>query len=328
MIPFPRFDRRALLVALVAGGFCSPVVHAQNFPDKPITIIVPFAPGSRTDQVARAVGDELGRLLKQPVIVDNKSGANQVVGDAYVARARPDGYTLLMVTLPSVTAPSIQKTLPFASLTDFAPVATLVKGTGMLVVGADVPASNLKEFVTLLKANPGKYSYGSGGMGSPMHLVIEQFSSDSGTSSINVPYKSVASVLQEILAGHVTYGYVTMGAMEFVRSGKLKVLGVTGMKRNPAYPDIPTLNEAGLKGFEYAATYALVAPKGTPAAVIERLNSAANMALGSPGFNARMKPSDGVEVSAPMTPAQTGALIANEEAHWNTLVKTRNIQLE
>lgn len=319
---------RALLTMSAALALGIPSVQAQTFPDRAVTIIVPFGAGSRTDIVARALANELSPVLKQPVVVENRSGANQIVGGSFVARSAPNGYTLLMVTLPSVMSPAALKSLPFQSLTEFAPVASIVKAVGMFVIGADVPAKDLKEFVTLLKANPGKYAYGSGGNGSPLHLACEMFNYEAGTTMINVPYKSINAVMMDIVAGHIHFGYVTLGAMQFVQTGKLKVIGLSGTTRSPLYPNVPTVREQGLSNFEYAANYAISAPKGTPAPVIGILNAAVNKAIATEGFVSKMRPEEGLEVFKAQTPEQTGALIAAEEARWNDLVKRRNIQID
>lgn len=328
MNPVRTIIRNGVCSTVAAIGLLPPAAMAQAFPDRAVTIVVPFAAGSRTDIVGRTLGNELAPVLKQPVVVENRSGANQIVGGSYVARAAPNGYTLLMVTLPSVTPAAVQKTLPYASMADFAAIAIIGKSTGLLVAAANVPANNLAEFVALLKANPGKYSYGSGGIGSPLHLFIEMFNKEAGVTAINIPYKSINAVMMDIVAGHIAYGYVSVAAMEYVKIGKLKALGMTSLQRSPFYPEVPTLADGGLKGFEVGGIYAIATTKGTPPAIVEKLNAAVNAAIASEGFTVKMRTADGLQVSAPQTPAQAGAVIAQEEERWNALVKARNIALE
>lgn len=316
----------------VIGLACTALLHftvqAQAFPDRAVTLVVAYGAGSPADITARALADDLAVLLKQPVIVENRVGGNQIVAASSIARAPANGYSIFLAVLPSVTAPSLQATLPYKALADFAPIAKVSTILGMLGIAPDVPANNLKEFIELLRANPGKYSYGSSGIGSPMHLFVEKFNADIGAKSIHVPYRSVQPVLTDLMGGRVSYSFMPASFMEFAKAGKIKALGFTGLKGDPDHPTLPTMDAAGLKGFEAVVTYVVVTTKGTPPAVIARLNGAINTVTATPAFAKKVMPLGGVQVGPPLTPAETGELIAKEEARWNALVKTQNIVLE
>jgi tripartite-type tricarboxylate transporter receptor subunit TctC len=310
--------------------FTSPYLLAQpdSFPNKPLTIVVPYAAGSAADIGARALAIDMAEILKQPVVVENRTGGNQVVAASYVARAPANGYTMYFALLPSVTAPAIQAKLPYRGMIDFAPVAKVLTIAGFLGVSNDVPANNLKEFIAVLKANPDKYTYGSSGIGSPIHLFNEMFNKEIGAKAVHVPYQSGQLVLMDIVAGRINYGFVPVSAMDFVAQGKLKSMGLPLMQRDSAYPNMPTLDESGMKGFTAALTYTVVTTKGTPPDVIAKLNSTINTVIASDSFARKVKPMGGVEISRPQTPAQTGEFILREEERWNGLVKSANIQLQ
>ena len=293
---------------------------AQTFPDRPITIIVPYPAGTLADLFARTVGTDLAVILKQPVVIDNRPGAGQVVASSYVARAAPNGYTLMISAMPTVVAPSIQKGLPYTGTTDFAAVAHLVTLVNPLLISPTLPVSNLQEFIALLKANPGKYTFGSAGIGSPIHMFAEFFNKEAGTKSIHVPYKTFQTALTDIMTGQIDYGFLNFGSMQFVATGKMKVLGTPGPQRDPGYPAVPTIDEGGLKGFDAVQNYLMVAPKGTPPAIIERLNAAINSITSTDAFANKLKPVGGASVRKPMTPAQVTALLTREDARWSKLV--------
>jgi tripartite-type tricarboxylate transporter receptor subunit TctC len=319
----------ALLVLALAGWLgWQGGVGAQTFPDRPISIVSPQPAGSVSDIVSRALANDLSPAFKQPVIVDNRPGAGQSVGATLVARAAPNGYTLLMLALPNVMPPSIQKGLPFSGNTDFAAVANVLSIAALLGAGPSMPASNLKDFIALLKASPGKYTWGSAGIGSPIHLFGELFNQQAGTKTVHVPYKGYVPALTDIMEGRVDFAFMAMSAMQYVPSGKLKPLGISSAQRVPDYPNLPTLDEQGIKGFDGSVIYLVVTTKGTPQPIVERLNGAINAAIVTEGFATRVKSIGGVTVSKPMTPAQTAAVIAGDEQRWLKLIKDANIQLE
>src|SRR5262245_17738253 len=288
----------ALLIVAFAGSFgLHHGAAAQTFPDRPITIISPQPAGSVSDIVSRALANDLSPAFNQPVIVDNRPGAGQAVGATAVARAAPNGYTLLMLALPSVVPPSAQKGLPFSGNTDFAAVANVVSIAALLGVGPGMKSANLKEFIALLKANPGKYTWGSAGIGSPIHLFGELFNQEAGTKSVHVPYKGYVPALTDIMEGRVDFAFMAMSAMQYVPSGKLKPLVISSAQRVADYPDLPTLDEQGLKGFDGSILYLVVTTKGTPQAIVERLNGAINAVIVTEAFAARVKPIGGVTIS-------------------------------
>lgn len=319
--------RTACAAALLALAGASGAL-AQSFPGKAVTIVVPFAAGSVTDQAARAFADGLSVELKTPVIVDNRPGAAQSIAGAMVARAPADGHTLFFANLPAIVPPSIQSKLPYVGIRDFAPVANVLSFGFVLFTSPNVPARNLQEFIALLKANPSKYTFASGGFASPPHVIGEMFNTQIGVKTLHVPYKGANQVLPELMSDRISYAFLPTGGMEFARSGKVKSFAVAAGRRDTDFPELPTFTEAGLPGFNARASFVLVAPKQTPADVLAKLNAAANKVLSGSTFYPRVKSIGGVEVSPPATPAQVASLIAAEEARWDAVVKKAGIVLE
>jgi tripartite-type tricarboxylate transporter receptor subunit TctC len=313
-----------MIVGVLPGG----AALAQGFPNKPVTIVVPFAAGSPTDAAARAFAVEFSEALSTPVVIDNRPGVAQSIAGAAVARARADGYTLLFANLPAVVPPSIQSGLPYVGIRDFAPISDIMTICYVLAASPNVPANNLKEFIALLKADPGKYSFGSSGLASPTQLVAEMFNNRIGVKPIHVPYKGANQIQLDLISDRVTYGFLPTGAMEFVRTGKLKSFGLASDTRDVSYPELPTMSEAGLPGFTVSIRFVLVAPKQTPADVAGKLNAAANKVISNDTFYPKVKSIGGVQISKPATPAQVGTTIKNDEAHWADVVKKAEIVLE
>lgn len=326
--------RRAAVMARTLLGWAAlacmvhPAAQAQTFPSKAVTIVVPFAPGSPTDAAARAFAAELGPALNTPVVVDNRPGAAQSIAGNMVARAPADGYTLLFANLPAFVPPSLQPSLAYVGIRDFAPVANVMSIGFMLFTSAQVPATNLKEFVALLKADPTKYTFGSGGLASPPHVIGELFNHQVGVKTLHIPYKGANLVLMDMVADRVSYAFLPTGAMEFVRNGKLKSLGIASERRDADFSDLPTMNEAGVPGFIARAKFVLVAPKQTPADVTAKLNAAANKVIASETFYAKVRTIGGVEVPKPATPAQVGTQIAEDEARWDASIKQAGVKFE
>lgn len=316
----------ALIAGLATGATAS--VSAQTFPDRPITIMVPYVAGTIADLFTRTMANELSGILKQPVVIDNRPGAGQVVAANLLTRAAPNGYTLMTTVTPNVVAPSIMKGQPYSGIGDFAAVAPLAGVVGLLTVSPKVPANNLKEFIALLKANPGKYSFGSSGVGSALHLFSEMFLRDTGTQALHVPYKTFQNIITDITTGQVDFGFMTFSTMQFVQAGKMKAFGTPGLQRDPAHPDMPTLDEQGVKGFDATINYGIVAPKGTPAAVLERLNAAIAQATAAESFLAKTRPLGGVRSIRRMTPAETQEWLVRDEERYARLVRDQNIALE
>jgi tripartite-type tricarboxylate transporter receptor subunit TctC len=266
-----------LLPLLAAAG-----VSAQAYPTKPVKIIVPFSAGGSVDMVARLVGKRLGETLGQPFIVDNRAGASGNIGADLVAKSAPDGYTLL-VTGPGVLVANnhLYKKLAFDPAKDFSPVIRLVNQPNILMVHPSVPASNLKEFIALAKSRPGKVSVGSAGIGTGQDIAAQQFSLMTGADILNVPYKGGAPALTDLLGGQIDAMFETAPtAMPYVKQGKLKALAITSAKRSSLLPDLPTVSEAGVSGYESVTWIGLLAPAGTPKAIVDQLNAAIQKVLG------------------------------------------------
>jgi tripartite-type tricarboxylate transporter receptor subunit TctC len=326
--PTLHMNRRRILGGAFACLAFSTSALAEDFPSRPVTVVVPFVAGSPTDVAARAFATDFSQALNTAVVVENRPGANQTIAGSYVARGTPDGYTLFFANLPAVVPPSIQANLPYKGISDFAPVSDIMTIGFILVTSPDVPATSLKEFVAFLKADPSKYAYGSSGISTPIHLMAEMFNKEIGVKTLHVPYKGGNQVQMDLMSDRVTYAFLPTGSMDYVRSGKLKSFGLASDKRDPAYPELPTMEEGGLRDFKATVRFVLVAPKQTPADVVGKLNAAANKVIASDAFYTRVKSVGGVEMSRPSTPAQVGAHIAEEEARWDALVKKAEIKLE
>ncbi|CAG9170594.1 hypothetical protein LMG23992_01660 [Cupriavidus laharis] len=320
----PNRSRRhalALLSCLALSATALPGAQAQSFPNKPIRLVVPYPPGGPTDIVARVVGQKLSDKLGQPLVVENRPGAGGNIGAEAVAKAAPDGYTLLVAT----TAHAINMTLfskpGYDTRRDFAPVSMLTRGPLVLVTAPATPASNVAELIALAKAGPGQVTFASSGNGQSTHLAAELFNSMAGIRMTHVPYKGSAPALTDVMGGQATVMFDTMlSAMPFVRDGKLKALAITGAARSPAAPDTPTIAQAGLPGYEASAWNALLAPAGTPPAVLSTLNGALKAVLQDPDVRARFATQG---FAAEWTePAATARFIGQEIDKWARVVKT------
>ncbi len=316
--------RRTLLVALVATAGVLPAAHAQSWPSKPIKVVVNFPAGGAADQIARAVAQPLQEALGQPVVIDNRGGSGGNIGGDVVAKAPADGYTLLMSSGGMVSVnPHIYPKMPFDPAKDLVPVASAARVLVYLTVRPTLPVNNIKEFLAYVKANPGKLSYGSPGNGSSPHLAGEMMKSQAGLYTVHVPYRGAAPALQDLLAGQIDYAFDPGIGLNQVRAGKLKLLAVGSLHRSPQFPDVPTLDEAGLKGFDADTVFGFYAPAGTPAAVINRLNSEINKTLSQPAVKERIAGLGGVAL--PLTPAQFNAKAAEDSKRFGAIIKERKI---
>jgi tripartite-type tricarboxylate transporter receptor subunit TctC len=288
----------------------------SGFPERPIRMVIPFAPGGETDIFARAISDKLGSVLGQPVIVDNRPGATGIVACSLVAKSPPDGYTLIFGTAATHALNlSVFKSLPYHPLRDFEPVAFVGSVPLVLFVHPTMP-STLKDFVALLKANPGKYSYGAAGS-STSHLGVELFKNAAGVSALHVPYKGTGPALQDTIAGHVQFMAGSIGVgLPMVREGRLNALGVMSRERLTAAPDVPTFTEAGMPGFDVGTWNVVMAPAGTPAPVVRRLNGALNQVLHDPDTRKRLAAA-GISPVDDSTPASTADTISREIERWS-----------
>jgi len=295
---------------IAAIGLIHSGAQAQSYPTKPIRLIVPFAAGGTTDIVARAVSDALGRELGQPVVVENRGGGGGAIGADALAKSTPDGYTLGIATVSTMaTNPATNARNPYDPIKDFAPITNLVNVPNVLTVNPKVPAKSLKEFIALLKSNPGKYSYASAGKGSISHLDGELFKDITKTDMVHIPYRGSGPALNDTLAGQVNAQFDNLpSTMPHVIAGKLRALAIASPQRLPALPDVPTFAEEGLPEVNNVAWYGIVAPAGTPAAVVKRVQEASVKALKMPAVRDRLLES-GALIDG-NTPEQFSAQIA------------------
>jgi tripartite-type tricarboxylate transporter receptor subunit TctC len=320
---FTPFLRSALLVASLAMSLSA---TAQVFPDKPIRLVVPFGPGTVTDQYARALATGMTQLSNQPVIVDNRPGASGFLGTQQVKTAQPDGYTVLIATNTTHAANEfLFKKLPYDPVKDFSPVAMLGVGSSILVINSASPAKNLAEFIALAKSQPGKLTFGNGG--ATTLVAAEQFMEKAGVKMVNVPYKSNPLALTDLLGGQIDMVITdTATGIPQVRAGKLRALGVTTKTRSPLAPDVPSLQEAGLKDYELTFWFAAYAPAGTPLAVVNRLNEFFVKAAKMPAAEAFHKVAGTEAITT--TPDGLARFQVVEAQKWNRMIKSAGIQPE
>jgi tripartite-type tricarboxylate transporter receptor subunit TctC len=313
----------ALLLALTVS-----IAAAQNYPAKPIHLIVPFPPGGPTDIVGRLVGQKLSEGLGQPVVVDNRPGAGGTVGSAAAAKAPSDGYTLLYGSTSTLAiAPALYHNLSYDPRTAFAPITLVSRGAIIAAVNAQVPAHTLAEFIALAKKEPGKLSYSSAGSGTPPHLAAELFKTVAGVDLLHVPYKGGAPAISDLVGGQVQAifeGHVVL--LPHIKSGKVRALAITGQKRDPALPDVPTFAEAGLPSYDVYFWSGLVAPAGTPKDVIARLSGVLVQALNAPDAREALT-RQGLE-PAPTTPQQFASFIGSEVERWGRVAKDSGAKLD
>jgi tripartite-type tricarboxylate transporter receptor subunit TctC len=325
----PSFNKLAAALAtaaLLAGVFTASGALAQAaWPNKPIRVIVSFPPGGAADQIARAVAQPLQEALGQPVVVENRAGAGGNIGADAVAKSPADGYTLLMSSGGTVSInPHIYAKMPFDPTKDIVPVAAAARVLVFLEVNpSKVAAGNVKEFLAYMKANPGRLSFGTPGSGSSPHLAAEMMKVQSGTFATHIPYRGAAPALTDLLAGQIDFMFDPGIGLQHVRSGRLKMLAVGSPKRSPLFPDVPTLDEAGLKGFDADSVFGFYAPAGTPADVITRLNREINRILTTQGVKDRITALGG-EVM-PITPQEFAAKAAADSQRFGALIKERKI---
>jgi tripartite-type tricarboxylate transporter receptor subunit TctC len=312
----------ALAAAMAGGG-----AMAQAWPTKPISLIVPFPAGGTTDVLARALADKLSQSLGQTVIVESKPGAGATLGADYVAKSRPDGYTLLVGAVHHTIASSVYKKLPYDFQKDLAPITEIALVPNVLVVNAATPAKNVAELIAMLKAQPGKYNYGSNGNGTAQHLIGTQFENLTGTDIAHIPYKGSGPLATDLLGGQITMSFDTVTpVLQHVRSGKLRALAVTTARRSSALPDVPTLDEAGLKGFDIGTWFGVLAPAATPKDIVARLNTEMVKVIRSPEFRKRMEEIGAEPIGN--TSEQMAQQIKVETEKFARLVKEAKVTIE
>ncbi|RAI45403.1 hypothetical protein CH341_04285 [Rhodoplanes roseus] len=320
-------------LALVAGVIAIvpsaivPSASAQSFPSRPVTFVVPFAPGGSTDTVARIVAQAASGPLGVPTVVENRTGGAGVVGWSAVARANPDGQTLLTLEMSYTIAAGLIPTLPFDAKKGFVQVTTAVENPHVMVVNPNLPAKTVAELIALLKANPGKYFFGSGGNGTNTHMGGELFKSLAGVDLVHVPYRGAGAVLQDLVAGQVQVLVTSLPtALPLIQSGQLRPLMVAGATRSPVLPDVPSAPEAGLPGMVMTFWVGFAAPAGTPAPIVERLNKDILAGLALPETRKRLAELGMDPVGN--TPAQAQALIDSEIARWSAIAKAADIKMQ
>lgn len=311
----------SLLAASLSAGW------AQTYPNKPVKLIVPFAPGGFTDVVARILGLRLSTAMGQQFVIENKAGAGSIIGTDFVAKAAPDGYTLVMVSTTHVISPWIYKNMPYDPIKSFTVVSKLVDSPYVLLVNPKVPARNVQEFIALAKAAPDTIHYASSGNGSSQHLMGGLFVSMTGAKLKHVPYKGSGGAATDLVAGVVESSFAGVpNALAQVPQGRLKALAVTTAKRIPQLPDVPTLQEAGVPGYEASVWLALLAPAGTPRDIVTRLNTEIGKLMSSPETRKALYDA-GVEV-AHSTPEAMSDYMVQEMDRWGKVVKETGIKLE
>ncbi|HYG44686.1 MAG TPA: tripartite tricarboxylate transporter substrate binding protein [Bordetella sp.] len=312
-------------VALCALSAVCASVQAQQYPSRPITLIVPFGAGGNNDVSGRIIAERMGELLGQPVVVENRSGAAGAIGATAVARAKNDGYTLgFLSSGPLAANPGLYKSLPYDSAKDFAPVARTTTSPGVLVVHPTVPASNLKELVAYLKANPGKVNYGTSGAGSSPHLSGALFESLAGARMTHIPYKGGSQVNADLLSGEIQLSFSPiLEVVPHIKAGKLKAIAVTSAQRSPLLPEVPAVAEM-FPGYEVITWNGVVAPAGTPPEVIAKLNAAVTGAVNTPEVKTKLLQL-GLE-AAPSSPQEFEAFISSETGNFNRLIKLAGVE--
>jgi tripartite-type tricarboxylate transporter receptor subunit TctC len=302
-------------------------VQAADYPQRPVRLVVPYAAGGSTDTVARIVGARLGERLGQQIVVDNRTGAGTLIGTEIVQHATADGHVLLMATPPLAVNPSLYAKVSYAVERDFVAVTNVAGSSNLLVVHPSLPANSVSELVALLKAAPGKYNYGSSGVGGAGHLAMALFESMAGVDVVHVPYKGGAPAVVDLVAGRLTLMMANLTtAQPHIRAGKLRGLGVGKVKRSPLFPEMPTIAEAGVKGYEANNWNGVVAPTGMPRLAIERLHQEIIATLKEPAIADRMARA-GLEPVGD-TPAEFAQYLKSEAAKWGKLVKSAGIKPE
>ena len=325
---FTSIFTRPLIAIGTALALLPGIVSAQGYPNKPIRLIVPFAAGGTTDIVARIVADQMGRELGQPVIIENRGGGGGAIGANEVAKATPDGYTLGVATVSTMAVnPAANARIPYNNLTDFIPVTNFVTVPNILVVHPSVAAKDIKEFIALLKKNPGKFSFASSGTAGIGHMMGEMFLAASGTDMVHIPYKGAGPAINDVLGGQVPVLFDNLPSSKaHIDAGSFRLLAVAAPKRLPAYPNVPTFAEIGMKDVNDPAWYGLVAPAKTPKEIVDKLYAAAVKAVNAPATREKLS-QQGADPLA-NTPAEFAAQIKTEYEKMKVIVTKKGIKLD
>ena len=318
----PRYTAFALLASAAV-----PCAQAQTYPTRPIRLVVSFAAGGGVDLVARLIGQKLSEAWSQQVVIDNRPGAGGNVSAEMVAKSPPDGYTIYMSSASVVVNASLYKSLPYDPLKDFAPVTLLVNAHNVLVAHPSLPAKNLRELIALAKKAPGQINYASTGSGSSGHLAMELFRSMAGIELTHVPYKVIGQTTADLLSGQVSLWFPTMpGVLQHIKGGRMMALGVSGSRRAPVLPNVPTIAEAGVPGYDASTWYPLLAPAGTPAAIIEKMNAQLVTILATGDVREKLQ-AQGIEPVG-SSPAQLGAHLKSEMVKWEKVVRLSGAKVD
>ncbi len=321
-------SRRAWLVMVVLGGLFAPAAGlAQEYPSKPIRWIIPYPPGGTSDFLARLIGQKITDSWKQIVVIDNRSGANGNIGTEAAAKAPADGYTMLLVASTFTMNPAVYSNLPFDSEKDFAPVTMILWQPYLLSVHPSLPATSVKQLIALARARPGAIDYSSGGVGNAVHIAAERFAAMAGVKLNHVPYRGVGLAIPALLAGEVQLMMASAVAVQpYLKSGKIRILGVTGLKRVPSLPDVPTVAEAGVPGFEEGNWQAVLVPSRTPRPIVNKLNQELVRIVRTPDVSEQIL-RVGADVIA-NTPDEAAAIVKTDLKKYADVIKTLNIRLD
>lgn len=319
------------LVLAIASLLASPLAAAQSaaqsFPNKPVRFVVPFPPGGGNDILARALAPKMSEILGQQVVIDNRAGAGGNIGADFVAKSPPDGYTIVIASNQVTMNPWIYSKLPFDIAKDFSPIAQIASVPMLLAINPEVPAKNLKEFIALAKAKPGSLNYSTPGLGTPQHIAFEVFNFDAGVKVTHVPYKGTSPSIVDLIGGQVQATIGTMASLDqHVKSGKVRAIAVSTPQRSPAMPNIPTIEEGGLKGYNVPLWYSVLAPANTPKEIVSKISASIRDALRDPQTKAQLERQGFVE--SYLDPAQMTALIKQDLTYWQKAIKNIGLKLD
>jgi tripartite-type tricarboxylate transporter receptor subunit TctC len=321
-----RFTRRLALKFLAAATVLAPLSAFAQYPTQPIKMVVGFSAGGTTDVIGRLISNELQEALGKPVVVDNRPGASGIIGTGVVAKSKPDGYTLVMVSSTHGTAPALYSTLPYEDK-DLVPISLIGTTPYVLVVHPTMQATNFRELVSLLKQNPGKYEYASSSPGTSQHLSGEMLQRQMGVSILHVPYKGTGQLMPDLLAGRVPMMFENVAVMTpHIKKGSMRPIAVTSAKRTPLLPDVPTVIESGVPGFEVLGWFGVFAPAGTPPDVVKRLNAEINKIIAKPSVVQRFAELGAEPLGG--TPEQLAAWLKSEQDKWGRLIRETGIKLQ
>ena len=320
------FSRRQAL-ALAASTLASPALRAAGWPDRPVRIVVPFAPGAGTDAMGRLLAQKLGDVIGASFVVDNRAGASGAIGTQHVAQSAPDGHTLLLVAAPFTTVPAVLPQAGYDPVHQFAPISMVAQGPLLWACNKDLPVRNLRELVAYAKQRPGQLNYGSAGAGGINHLVLEDLKVRANLYITHIPYRGIAPATMDMIAGQIQLVTGTIPAlMPFIRDGRIRPLAVTSTRRTPVLPEVPGMAESGFAGADVSNYFGLVAPQGTPQGVIERLNEALPKVLAMADVQARLR-SDALD-PATLGPQALGRFIAQDLQGWKKVVAAQKLTVE